>query len=199
MNDDDDDEIDQEFLRSKRRRSTNVLPILGIMIIFMAPGLFAAFVYMVQSNKDVPIPEEVVQHQRQDRHQIIPPAKNMGEVYGRLVIYGGVALVAFGGMGIAIYQGISSQQRRTSSKRKTSTLTVIQWTALYTIPLLFMAMPSAYYIAHHNPVFGGIIVAMAQPYSPARESVVPIHMFAFGLAGVAIGTILGVLTWLSRR
>jgi len=189
---DEDDEIDEAFLRRKRRKSNNILPILGIMAVFMAPGLFAALVYIVQSNKAVVIPGVIQQHQ--DRPQIIPPASNMGEVYGRLAIYGGVALVGIGGLGVAISKGASSRDR------KSSRLTIIQWVFVYTLPMVVLSLPLAYFASQYRPVFGDFVTtAIAKPHSPAREALIPIHMFGFGLAAIAVGSLFGILTWLSKK
>ena len=193
MNDKDDDEIDEAFLRRKRRKSNNILPILGIMAVFMAPGLFAVLVYIVQSNKTVAIPEVIQQHQ--DRPQIIPPASSMGEVYGRLAIYGGVALVGIGGLGVAISKGASSQRNWKSSR-----LTIIQWVFVYTLPMVVLSLPLAYFASQYRPVFGDFVTtAIAKPHSPAREALIPIHMFGFGLAAIAVGSLFGILTWLSKK
>jgi hypothetical protein len=42
-------------------------------------------------------------------------------------------------------------------------------------------------------VFGGILEkVLGQPWSPARKSLIPIHVFAFGLVGILLGGLLGL-------
>lgn len=47
-------------------------------------------------------------------------------------------------------------------------------------------------LSQYWPVFGGLLdKALAKPWSPARVSLIPIHVFAFSLSGVALGAALG--------
>ena len=46
----------------------------------------------------------------------------------------------------------------------------------------FLAIP----VSQHVPVFG-TWEKLGEPWSPARLSLIPIHLFAFGLAGVLLG------------
>lgn len=188
-----DDDGDLSFLAHRRRRSSVNWPMIGITVGVLLMSLVAISAAVYRLNQGVEVPS-VIQAQPRPG-DVIPPATNMGTVYVRLIIFMGLGLTVMGAFGFAVMQGMQQQKRR---RRQPTNILV--WVALYTIPLVLMALPSAYYMAHYSPMFGDLwIVALAQPHSPARDSVVPIHMFAFGLAGVAIGTILGVLTWLSRR
>lgn len=54
------------------------------------------------------------------------------------------------------------------------------------------ASPIAVLLSQLAPVFGGILErSWAQPFSPARLGLIPIHLFAFGVVGIAIGVGLG--------
>lgn len=47
-------------------------------------------------------------------------------------------------------------------------------------------------LSQYWPVFGGTLErGMAQPWSPARVGLIPIHVFVFALVGVVAGSLLG--------
>jgi hypothetical protein len=49
------------------------------------------------------------------------------------------------------------------------------------------------FLSQYYPVFGGIIErGLAVPWSEARLSLIPVHLFAFGLAGLFLGALGGV-------
>ncbi len=61
-------------------------------------------------------------------------------------------------------------------------------------------VPPAVFLSQYWPVFGGILEkALAEPWSPARISLIPIHVFAFGFVGVVLGGAAGLLHAFSRR
>jgi hypothetical protein len=51
-------------------------------------------------------------------------------------------------------------------------------------------------LSQYYPVFGGILEkAVGEPWSPARKSLIPIHLFVFGLIGLLIGGADSFLRW----
>lgn len=60
--------------------------------------------------------------------------------------------------------------------------------------------PPAVFLSQYWPVFGGVLEkALAAPWSPARVSLIPIHLLAFWLVGVVLGGAAGLLLAQSRR
>jgi predicted Zn finger-like uncharacterized protein len=54
-------------------------------------------------------------------------------------------------------------------------------------------------LSQYWPVFGGVLErGLAVPWSPARISLIPIHLFVFGLVGCLFGGALGLLVAQSR-
>jgi hypothetical protein len=53
-------------------------------------------------------------------------------------------------------------------------------------------VPIALLLSQFAPVFGGFLERnLAHPFSPARLGLIPVHLFAFGVVGVAIGAGIG--------
>ena len=49
-------------------------------------------------------------------------------------------------------------------------------------------------LSQYWPVFGGFLeLNFAQPWSPARINLIPVHLFAFGIAGILLGAGAGFL------
>ena len=48
------------------------------------------------------------------------------------------------------------------------------------------------FLSQYWPVFGGVLEkGFGQPWSPARTSLIPIHIFVFSLTGLILGTVVG--------
>lgn len=74
--------------------------------------------------------------------------------------------------------------RRTRSRSKAEFPPAIFWGLAGAVVLGSVGL----FMSQFYPVFGGVIEkALAKPFSPARLSLIPIHLFAFGLAGTALG------------
>ena len=70
-------------------------------------------------------------------------------------------------------------------------------TAMILFPLLgaAVAVIPAILLSQHAPVFGGFIErGLAEPWSEARLSLMPVHLFAFCLAGAFVGLIAALAT-----
>jgi uncharacterized membrane protein len=49
-------------------------------------------------------------------------------------------------------------------------------------------------LSQYSPVFGGFIeLNLAQPWSPARMNLIPVHLFVFGITGLVLGAGAGFL------
>jgi hypothetical protein len=59
-----------------------------------------------------------------------------------------------------------------------------------------MVLPSVI-ISQAWPVFGGVFEKMAEPWSPLKKSLIPIHLFVFCFLGAAAGAVAGALLFLS--
>jgi hypothetical protein len=56
------------------------------------------------------------------------------------------------------------------------------------------------YLSQHRPVFGGFLeLNLAEPWSPARINLIPIHLLAFGLIGILLGAVFGFALGLLLR
>lgn len=108
-----DDDVDEDFVQRKRRGSSKTAQILGIMGTIYGVLLFVAIYFTIELNKDRPVPQGFVQEP-----SLFPPAQNMGEVYARLAFFCGVGLVALSALGYVIYQGVMTQQRRRTQRRR---------------------------------------------------------------------------------
>lgn len=52
----------------------------------------------------------------------------------------------------------------------------------------------AVFLSQYFPVFGGILEkALAEPWSPARLSLIPVHLFGFGFVGLILGVMVGIV------
>src|SRR5262249_12682702 len=49
-------------------------------------------------------------------------------------------------------------------------------------------------LSQYWPVFGGLLErSLAEPWSPARRGLIPVHVFVFALVGIVLGGGIGVL------
>lgn len=59
----------------------------------------------------------------------------------------------------------------------------VRWGAIGAAAGAAISLP----VSQFTPVFGGILAAIGDPFTPARLSQIPIHLFGFGLTGLALG------------
>jgi hypothetical protein len=56
------------------------------------------------------------------------------------------------------------------------------------------------FLSQYWPVFGGVLErGLAEPWSPARISLIPVHLLVFGLIGIVFGGFIGFLLGLACR
>lgn len=76
------------------------------------------------------------------------------------------------------------EPRRRRRKRPDPTKIIILWAAIGAGACAALGL----FMSQFMPVFGGFLeLNLAQPFSPARLALIPIHLFAFGLLGGVLG------------
>ena len=52
-----------------------------------------------------------------------------------------------------------------------------------------------FYLSQYSPVFGGLLEkSVAVPFSPARQSLIAVHVLVFGAVGFVVSVVIGCMT-----